>query len=125
MDRQFRVRFRGDDARSLVRALILLVLFSGFLGAFHSASMAGGFAGGGVICTGTGPESPAIPATRENCLCCMFACGSACAAILDAKNGNSIDTRSADGTVSFEPLAIIVARRILANAGPRGPPLLV
>lgn len=125
MDRQFLVRFRRDDARSLVRALILLVLISGFLGASHSASMAGGFAGGGIICTGTGSESPAIPAAQENCLCCMFACGSAYAAIVDAKSGNSIDTRPANENVSFKPDAIIVARQMPANAGPRGPPLLV
>lgn len=129
MSRSFLVRFRHADARSLARALILLFLLNGVLGAFHSGIMAGAGPNGAVLCTGAGIsvdgiDRQSVPTTEDHRLCCIVGC----------TNAQPGTVAMAEGRLRVEPKArlddpkhgatVIVPLRRPDNAGPRGPPVL-
>jgi len=127
MSRTLLAGFRGADGRSLARALAILLVVAGFLGAIDSGRMTADAGGASVICTthgaaAAGPGNPGRPAREDHCLCCAFGCtGSAPGALTtDVDRLPAGPARGEVGTPAATTIALAIRRP--PAAGPRGPP---
>jgi len=131
MARSFLAAFRSTDARSLARALIVLLVFGAGFNGFHAGSMAGIAGNPGVICTGIGvstgtPDDPSGQDSRHGWSCCQFGCLTAPAgmiAVTDIALPAMVWAKVLGGPLRASP--VVIAFEGPASAGPRGPPSLV
>jgi hypothetical protein len=80
MSRSFLAMLRGADARSIGRALAILLVFNAVFGAFHSGAMARAATGEVILCSSEGAVRAAVglpeePAGIEEMSCCVLGCG--------------------------------------------------
>jgi len=127
MHRTLLAGFRGADGRSLARALAILLVMAGSLGAIDSGRMAANAAGGLVVCAfdGTataGHGSPTRPPIDDHCFCCAFGCAGTTPGI-SANDTDRLPAWPAKAEVGGPVRAsLALAARRLLSAGPRGPP---
>ncbi len=128
MSRSFLASLRGTDARSVARALALLLLFNGIFGAYHASAMANGHADA-ILCTSDGAVRvdqglPQVPAGLEEISCCVLGSGPSPAAI--AAEPALLSGTSFGQNAPATPLADSILRepRHAGSASPRGPPAL-
>jgi len=121
--------FSGPEARSLSRALVCLLILSGWLGALHAGSMALVAAGSTVVCSANDAvpvdgRSPANPAGNERCICCLIGCTAAVPGVATPAVAQLEFDPPAEsaGKVDRDVVGVPVVRPALA--GPRGPPFL-
>jgi hypothetical protein len=129
MSRTFLAGFRGADGLSLARALALLLVVAGCLGAVHSGRMAADAAGGMVICSANGagiagPGNPRLPATQDHCVCCALGCAAAASGVLIIAIARPAATPPETEVRGPVRTSLAVPARRSLNAGPRGPPVL-
>jgi hypothetical protein len=126
MPRSLLPAFRGADARSLSKALVLLVAFSGFLGAFHAGGTAGQSNFSAIICNtqGVSADRSQDPTHQREHFCCVFGCTTAAVGVVAkidpptlAALGSTLPAKQR------APSSLVVAPARPGDIGPRGPPL--
>jgi hypothetical protein len=129
MARSFLATLRGADARSLARALALLLVFGGLLEALHSGTMAGATRPATVLCTAGGVSvgdagTPSSPLPREHDACFTLGCGPLFAGALAAADNAPSIALPMRGAHVLAHASSIDARPKPGNNRPRGPPVL-
>jgi hypothetical protein len=127
MRRSLLAAFRTADARSLAKALVLLVAISGVLGAFHAGGMASPSNFSGIICgsQGISLDGPAKPSGEHEHFCCLFGCTTIAAGIVaKTEPPTPVAIGSIQPARQPAPTTILVAPAPPGHIGPRGPPLL-
>jgi hypothetical protein len=128
MARSFLAAFRSTDARSLARALIVLMVFGAGFNGLHAGAMAGNTGNPGVICAGIGVSTgnPLGQDSGHGWSCCQFGCLTAPAgmiAAIDIALPAMVWAQVSGGPLRVSP--VVIAFEGPASAGPRGPPILV
>lgn len=128
MPRTFLAGFRGADGRSLARALALLLVVAGCIGAAHAGRMAVGVTAGFVVCSVNGAgtsanRNPTLPVNQDHCICCAFGCTGATPGVL-AETVERPPAAPEAKVHSVVQSSFAVPLRRPLNAGPRGPPVL-
>jgi hypothetical protein len=130
MARSFLAVFRSADARSLARALILLLVLSSGFDAFHAGGMAAVDGTGGVGCSVSGastvaPADPYEMPQSRGWSCCVLGCASLLTGIIATNDVPSpvIVWAEAPGRQLLAS-SVTVAFDRPGNVSPRGPPRL-
>ena len=127
MSRSFLASLRGADARSVARALALLLVFNAIFGAFHAGAMANG-AESAILCTSGGAVVseglPQVPTEADEISCCVLGSGPSSTAI--AAESAALTIPAFEGALSSRPHFETVLRELkyTGSASPRGPPAL-
>jgi hypothetical protein len=121
--------FRGADARSIARAMAVLLVFNAFFGAFHSGAMARTATGAFTLCSTEGAvrprdDSPQDPADAEDMSCCVLGCGPLPAALAAEPALLAAPTYAASRIPPLLFDKVISDLRRVGIASPRGPPIL-
>jgi hypothetical protein len=117
---------RSGDARSAGRALAVLFLLAGFIGAFASGAAALPGDAGLVTCLSAlspdGGEGGGAPLA-----CCPFGCPMVTAAVPNPSSGGLVLPISPDQPVAPGSPNFVTARSVLliVGDGPRGPPIVL
>lgn len=129
MARTLLAGFRGTDGRSLAKALALLFVVVGCLGAIDAGRMTAGIAGGDIFCSTNGAGAaasgnPTMPAARDHCICCALGCGAAAPGVLATAVVRPQPAPLEPRVLGLRKTSFSVALIRPFNSGPRGPPLL-
>jgi hypothetical protein len=126
----FIARLRGADARSLARAIAVLLVFNAFLGSFHSGAMASADPGAFTLCSNEGAVAgdaagpPQEPDGSLEMSCCTLGCAPSPAAIAAGPAVSAAPAVAAGTDPSLGVDYIVPHHRYAASASPRGPPAL-
>lgn len=129
MSRTLLAGFRGADGHSLARALTVLLVVAGCLGAVHSGRLAADAANGIVICSADGAAigasaNPMLPTTQDHCIRCALGCTSNAPGVLAAgvSQPATVPPNVEVGRLARSSISLPMKRPL--SAGPRGPPIL-
>ena len=117
---------QSSDARSAGRALAILFLLAGFIGAFASGAAALPGDDGLVTClSALSPDG--VDGADAPLASCPFGCPMVTAAVPNPSSGGLVPPISPDQPVTPGSPNVVTARSVLliAGDGPRGPPIVL
>lgn len=116
---------RGEDGRSLARALIALLLLNLFVAGFHTGVQASAAPGAGVLCSlmQTGATGdPQAPASDHQPPCCTIGCPSPAIAELPQAPVAAVAPLPAPDALFTLPVTLTPEATTSPAHRPRGPP---